>query len=70
VVKLDGETWAPRWTTMFTGPNTQTGLDVAVDARGRAIVGGFFTTEILFGGLVPDGVSKGGYDGFVARLDP
>ncbi len=70
VAKLDGTTWAPRWIRMFTGPNTQTAHDIAVDAGGRVIVGGSFTPEILFGGLAPDGVSKGGYDGFIVRLDP
>lgn len=70
VAKLDGKTWAPRWIRTFTGPNAQTGLDIAVDAPGRIIVGGSFTTEILFGGLAPDGAAKGGFDGYVVRLDP
>lgn len=70
VVKLDGETWAPRWTKLLTGTNVQRGIEIDVDSKGRIIVGGWFTEELILGDLLPNVMGKGGDDAFVVRLTP
>lgn len=56
------------WSKRFGGVENETALAIAVDASGSVYLGGQYSGIALFGttGLV----SKGPFDGFVARLDP
>ena len=68
VAKFDAA-GAPLWGKAFGDAGNQTAQAIAVDANGAAIVTGWFAGAIDFGGTQPL-VSAGGYDVFVAKLDP
>ena len=67
VVKLDSQ-GNHLWSKQFGDVNGDTGRTVAVDAAGNVLVAGEFQTGINLGGAAL--VGAGGYDVFVAKLDP
>jgi hypothetical protein len=57
-----------RWSRRFGDPSSQTAMHIAIDAQGNALVSGYFTGTIDFGGGALQ--SAGGLDVFVTKLDP
>jgi hypothetical protein len=67
VAKLDS-TGAVRWLKAIGDLGEQAVTSVAVDAAGNVVIAGFFSGAVSFGGAPL--ASAGGYDIFVAKLDP
>ncbi len=66
VTKLDAN-GDHAWSTRFGDPGSQTGAAIATDSAGNALVTGYITGQVDFGGgLLP---SVGGDDVFVVKLD-
>jgi hypothetical protein len=70
VAKFDGA-GAPLWSEAFGDAGSQIALGVAVDGSQNVLVTGEFAQGINFGGTASTSLqSAGGYDVFVAKLDP
>lgn len=69
-VKLDATTWTPLWLRSTGNTGDQSGLAIAVDRQGRAIVGGTFANEFVASTPANSLQSTGGEDLFLQRLLP
>ncbi|MRG96174.1 hypothetical protein GF068_30260 [Polyangium spumosum] len=70
VAKFSPENWTHLWTRQLGGQGNQFGWNMAIDAKGNAVVGGGFYDQLVVGAPLPIVTSTGGADLFAVRLSP